>query len=328
MSRGRVLAVRLVRREKAQHAPRGVGVEPEHLHRGEDAVAAEHGREPRHAGVRIRAERRLGLEHREIGARARQDGVDGDVGGLDLRQAGAVLCEAALGAPHGGVEACGARGLASAQTLHEHAHGAARARFDVELELGAAGRKSGRRRIEADARLARNAIERPVDEGDFRRPALLGDDRAAPAARVAADLEQVGEVGAEFEREPHSHGLVGVVGDGEELVAARLPQELGARHVESVLREHQPVALEQVRVGQVDVEREVVGLDRGAQDERPVAFEREEQARQEAGIEVEQPRGAVLDLDHVAELVEHGEAVVVLERAPAGGGKRDDARDA
>ena len=76
---GRVLAPGLVRREKAQHAPRRVGVEPEHLHRGEEAVAAEHGREPRYAGVRIGAERRLGLEHLEIGARARQNAVDGDV---------------------------------------------------------------------------------------------------------------------------------------------------------------------------------------------------------------------------------------------------------
>ena len=41
--------------------------------------AAEHGREPRYAGVRIGAERRLGLEHLEIGARARQNAVDGDV---------------------------------------------------------------------------------------------------------------------------------------------------------------------------------------------------------------------------------------------------------
>jgi hypothetical protein len=58
-----------------------------------------------------------------------------------------------------------------------------------------------------------------------------------------------------------------------------------------------------------------------------VAFQSEVQARQEPGVEVEQAGRAVLDFDHVAELVEHGEAVAMLQRAPAGGGERNDARD-
>ena len=144
---------------------------------------------------------------------------------------------------------------------------------------------------------------------------------------MAADLEQVGEVGVELEREPQALRALGVARHREELVAARLPQELGARDVEGVLGERELAIDEDVRVGEVDVERHVVGLHRRGQHQRPVALEREAQAREEARVVVEQAGRAVLDLHHVAELVEHGEAVAVLERAPARRGERDDARD-
>jgi hypothetical protein len=97
--------------------------------------------------------------------------------------------------------------------------------------------------------------------------------------------------------------------------------------VEGVLRHHQAPGLEHVRVGEVDIERHVVRLHRRAEDQRAVAFEREVQARKVARVEVEQAGRAVLDFHDVAELVEHGEAVAVLERAPAGRRQRDDARD-
>ena len=154
-----------------------------------------------------------------------------------------------------------------------------------------------------------------------------GGHRAAPAAAVAADLEQVGEIGGELEREAHAPALLGVARHGEQLVAAGLPQELRARHVEGVLRQDQAVAAEDVRAGQVHVQRQVVGLHRGGKAQRAVALQGEVQAREVARVEVEQPRRAVLDLHHVAELVEHGEAVGVLQRAPAGSRQRHHARD-
>jgi hypothetical protein len=144
---------------------------------------------------------------------------------------------------------------------------------------------------------------------------------------VAADLEEIGEVGVELERKPQPRGLLGVARHDEELVAARLPKELGARDVERVLGEPQLAVGEDVGVREVDVERDVVGLHGRRKHQRPAPFEHEVQARQEARVVMEHPLGAVLHLEHVAELVKHGEAVAVLKRAPARRRKRNDARD-
>jgi len=97
--------------------------------------------------------------------------------------------------------------------------------------------------------------------------------------------------------------------------------------VEGVLREQQPAPLEQVRVGEVDVQGEVVGLHGRAQDERAVPFQREQEPRKKARIEVEQPRRAMLHLDDVAGLVEHGETVAVFQGAAARSRERNHARD-
>jgi hypothetical protein len=144
---------------------------------------------------------------------------------------------------------------------------------------------------------------------------------------MAADLEEIGEVGGEVEREAKARRLRSVARHRKELVAARLPEELGARHVKGILGQAQLAVEEDIGVGEVDVERDVVGLHRRREHQRTAPLEGEVQPRQKTGVVVEQPRRAVLDLENVAELIEHGEAVAVLEGAPAGRGERDDARD-
>ncbi len=54
----REVSVRLVRRQKAQHAARERRIEPQELQRGDDRVAAEGGREPGNAGIGVGAGRR------------------------------------------------------------------------------------------------------------------------------------------------------------------------------------------------------------------------------------------------------------------------------
>jgi hypothetical protein len=98
--------------------------------------------------------------------------------------------------------------------------------------------------------------------------------------------------------------------------------------MEGVLRQDEmALGIEEVGVGQVDVQHHVVGLHGRGERHRPVAFERELQAREKARVVVEEARRAVLDLVDVAELVEHCEAVAMLERATARRGERDDARN-
>ena len=83
--------------------------------------------------------------------------------------------------------------------------------------------------------------------------------------------------------------------------------------------------VEQIRIGEIDIQHHVVGLHGGGKHHRAMAFQREVQAREKARVVMEQAPRAALDLEDVAELVEHREAVAVLERAPARGGERDDA---
>jgi len=63
----RIGGLGLIGREPAQYAARHVRAPPQHLQRGDQAVAAERGREPRDAGIRIAALRRVGHQHGKIG---------------------------------------------------------------------------------------------------------------------------------------------------------------------------------------------------------------------------------------------------------------------
>jgi hypothetical protein len=213
--------------------------------------------------------------------------------------------------------------------LAEHNHGERRAcsGADLQDEFGAFGAQPDRPQRETDPRAARNAIDRVVDERDLGGAEHLRAHRAAQPALVAADLEEVGEVRVELERQREPRGSLGIARHRKELVAARLPQELGARDVERVLGEPQLLANEDVRVGEVHVEDDVVGLHGRRQHERLAPLEGEVQARQEARVVVEHALRAVLHLEHVAEFIEHREAVAMLERAPAGRRDRDYARD-
>jgi len=276
--------------------------------------------------------RRLGHQHGEVGARALEGAVHHVVRRLDERRLLARLgLRAARHAPHDEKAPFGGGGVAL-HALHRHRDRPALARREVELELGAAlGAASGetrRLRAERDARAARQAVHGLVVEGGVRRPERPRAHLAAARAPVAADLEEVGEVGAEVERKAQLAPHVGVARDGEELVAAGLPQELGARDVKRILREQQrALGIEEIRIGEVHVQHHVIRLHGGGEHHRPMAFEGEVQPREETRVVMKEARRRVLELEDVAELVEHGEAVAVLERAPARGRERDDARN-
>ncbi len=272
--------------------------------------------------------RRLGHQHLQVRDRAREHVVVDGIGGLEGRHRAALARARAARAAQGAEEApLGLLGELAVAALHGHGDRPALARGELQLELRASRREPCRRRAEADARAAGQSVHRVVAEVHFVPAHHGGMDRAAARAPVAPHLEEIGEVGAEVDRATQPRRLIRIAREREDLVAAAVPEELGARHVEGVLRHHQALALEEVRVRQVHVEHHVVGLHRRAQDERPVAFESEVQAGEMARVVVEEPGRVARHLDRVAELVEHGEGVAVLERAPARRGERDDRRD-
>ena len=72
----RVGLLRLRRGEKSQHAARDVRRDPQAFERRDDAVAAEGGVEPGHAGVGVEAVRRVRDQHVEIRRRAIEPGIE------------------------------------------------------------------------------------------------------------------------------------------------------------------------------------------------------------------------------------------------------------
>ena len=75
----------LIGGEAAQHAARHLGAPPQHLQRGNEAVAAERRGEPGDAGIGIAALRRVRHQHRKIGGRSAQHFVEAIVRGFDRR---------------------------------------------------------------------------------------------------------------------------------------------------------------------------------------------------------------------------------------------------
>ena len=120
------------RRARCRRTPaRDGGIEPQHLHGGDDAVAPERGRIPGDAGVGIGAFGRGRHQHVEIRHRPAQDLVDDRVGGLDRRHMPGRGLELALEPDEPAEERC--RGLG---------HAAAARDRDEDRWLSPAGRAS------------------------------------------------------------------------------------------------------------------------------------------------------------------------------------------
>ena len=107
-----------------------------------------------------------------------------------------------------------------------------------------------------------------------------------------------------------------MVGERYALAQGAVAQIDRARDVHGVLQQHDPAVDVDVWVGQVDVVVEVVVLDRGAQQQRLGAVDHQLEVREIARVAVEQAVGSAARGADVAVAVEHGEGVVVLERAP------------
>ena len=81
--RGGIVGGGLERGEPAQHAARDAGIEPEHLQRGDQSVAAERGRVPGDARIWISPLRRVGHQHAQVGHRPAEHLIEQVVRGLD-----------------------------------------------------------------------------------------------------------------------------------------------------------------------------------------------------------------------------------------------------
>ena len=128
---------------------------------------------------------------------------------------------------------------------------------------------------------------------------------------VPANLEHVAEIRREFEMNGHHDFLARIVGEGDALVHAVLPQETRALDMHDALRCLPAVRSGQREIGEVGGEEDIVLRQRGAEQRwHPVADEKPE-TREHPRIVAKEPVAAAPD---VAIGVGDDEAILMLER--------------
>ncbi len=142
--------------------------------------------------------------------------------------------------------------------------------------------------------------------------------RDAPALGPVgtAHLEQVHEIRIEEKADLERARLAIEIADGEAFVARAPEQEARAAQMDEIVRQlFLTSASRQVRIGEVAAQSCVVVPHRGAEQQGPHAINGEEELREMARVAVEQAMVAGKTGHGIAMGIEHGERVVVLERA-------------
>ena len=309
-------ALGLERREPAQHAARHGGIAPQHLDRRDQPVAAECRRVPGDAGVRVAALRRRGHQHAEIGGRAAQHFVEQIVRRLDAGHAARLAAQVAMRRKQSAQERqrLVLDGLAAADQQKD------RHRFmrpeNQAIDRGGLG-ELVRSRIEGQRRAPPRIVEALVAQQNLVR---VGDQaarcRAAPCAALAADLEQIGEIIVEAQRERDLDRLEAVVAHRDALIGRAAPQEDRARDMDDVLLQHDVLAGVDIGIGEIDREQGVVVAHIGAEQQRLHVVQPQLEVRKKARIGVEQSVRAARGRADVPMAVDHDESVAVLQGAP------------
>ena len=302
---------RLARGQIGQHALGQRRIQPQHLPRRNDAVAAERGREPRRACIGIGSGRQVGRQQRHVGARLVQPVVE---------------ARAARAAHRGAAPAFGAHGQAGLDGVLAPAVGVRRfagvhAAFDEEVqraalgqaehELGALMRQAGGRFGKGDAAGPVHVVQTAVAEGDATTIGGRRVDGAALGPRRAAHLEDVEEVRAEVEGQRQQDVLHPMVDHADALEHPPVPQKPPALDMHDAGGRRTAAHRGQGTVGGVAGEEDVVLADAGRQTRRLQQTDRHGPARQDAGVAREQAVGAAL---HVAPAVGDQEGIAFLQR--------------
>ena len=312
---GGIALLGLERREPAQHAARHAGIAPQHLDRGDQPVAAERGRVPGDAGIRITALRRLGHQHAEVGGGAAQHFVEVAVRGLDRRDVSRLAAQLAVRAE----QAAQKRRRRIADRLAAACQQENRPRLvrreDETIDRAVLG-QLGRLRVEGERGAPPGIVEPLVAQQHLRLAvdhAVRG--RAAPRAPIAAHLEQVGEVVVEAQRERDLDGFQSVIAHVDALVGGALPQEDRACDVDDILVQDDLVAGVDVGIGQVDREQRVVVAHVRAEQQGLRAVQAQFEQREKPRIVVIEPVRSAGRRADVAVAVNHEKCIAMLERA-------------
>jgi hypothetical protein len=313
LARRRVLEGRRLRRlmlgQIPQDPARQRRIEPEQLQRGDDRVAAEGGREPRDAGVGVRARRQLGREQGEIGAGPAEPLVEHAAGAPD-RAAAAAHRPRRMARPGGRRAEAAPRGpFSGLEPDLEEEVGPATGR-EGQVELGGAARKARRCEGEGERGGERQAVESLVAQDDGGLGHGGGQQPPPRHASKAANLEHVAEIGGEIQPQRDARLDLGVVPEPQALVEAALPDQAGPLDMDHALPRRRPADRRQGPVGEVGPEQHAVLADRAPEQRQRPTCGAQAEAGQEPRVVVEQAVAVARD---VAEGVGDDERVPVLQ---------------
>ena len=136
---------------------------------------------------------------------------------------------------------------------------------------------------------------------------------ATPHARGTADFEDVRKVGVELVVDRERHRPEAVVGEPDPFVHRTAPQEPRAEHVNQVLGQRDFTLDEKVAIRHVRAELQIVRARTRAEEQWTVCVQPQLERRQETRAVVIQALLAEAGADDVADRVEDGEGIAVLE---------------
>ena len=315
-----VVGLGLMGGKSPQRAARHVGVEPQHLQRGDEAVAAESRGVPGNAGIGKSPFRRVREQHVEVGHRAAQHLVEDIVRCLYRRDAPRGRLEGPPGGDHRLEERRGPDALRPIASDGDIDREPLLGRERQPIRGHALGQLGGRR-IQNNRGPSHLLVETVVAQHELLGPRHLGEAGPAPGALEAPHLEQVGKIIAKGEAELKCNRPSAVIADAQSLIGRILPEKDRADDMQGVLFQNDPVVTVDIGIGQVDAQDGVVVAQVGAEQEWRHAVELQFEAGEEARVAAEQPvRSADRGAD-VAVAVEHGKAVAALQRPAWPGGR-------
>src|SRR5439155_5301065 len=112
------------------------------------------------------------------------------------------------------------------------------ARFERNSKRGSGLRQPGGRRIENDSRLAKSLVQTLIREHNAVARNLRFHATAALFSAHAAQLENVGKIRIEFDRERDINSCASIVMDSKSLMTCFLPQNLRPKEVHGSSRDH------------------------------------------------------------------------------------------
>ena len=272
---------------------------------------------------------RIRHEHGEVGARTGQNLVEQIARARNRRRAAQRPGQGAPRGYHCGQEGGGIEGRRRVVglALDGHHDDMLAPGRQIETEHGARTVEPLRPRPEGQACSPLDGIQAAIGKID----ATLADARlrqhAALGSLLAARLEKIGKVRAERHAQADGSWLGVEVMNDDSLIDRALPNEFEPLDVQHVLGERDLVALEVIRIGQVDDERGIVALHRRGQHHRTGAFEAHLAMRKMARILVIDAVRVAVESEQVSARMKHGEGIAVLQARRGVGVERCARRD-